>query len=234
MKLASIILPIILMGTPVFAESDCPHVYKPIPPPAKVVPPKTHKTPPTKVINQPPKDPPPCRCNSVQGPPGPRGPKGDDGVSTIVIHHEQIESKAAVRLGVMGAAFAPHGDWAWGPALQLQLPVSNKTDLVVSAGLADIITSGRQRGYLVEATINRNVYHRFGLGIGLHDVSIDGTQNNGYVDGHYLSATAGLTYSTKHVRLELGPTIGGLRDDSESGTQFQVGAQGSVFIGGAL
>lgn len=233
-KLLQMALTLSLLGGTAYA--DCPPSHKP--PPRKVVPPRR----PPQRPKDPPKhvDPPKCSCEGKPGPVGPQGPQGPAGPSRYVVMEPRVivqqlpavRMTANLRLGVMGAAFAPHGDWAWGPALQLQLPVSDRTDLVVSAGIAQPFTSTRESGFLVEGTLNRELGSGIGLGLGLHGTSIDGSANNGHIDGHYLGIVAGVTYTTKHLRLEVGPTLGGLRDDHESGTQFEGGMQGSLFVGG--
>lgn len=201
------------------------------------------KTPPKRphVPKRPPPKPPeakPCDCKGVEGPRGPKGDKGEAGRVEVLINHtndvivHEVRARPALRLGLglMGTAQAPHGDWAWGPALQLSTDLDEHYELALSAGLAMGASDGRESGYMLELKVTRPFSGKLGLFGGVHYADIDGSQDNGNIDGNYLGATAGLSYTGNRVRLAAGPTLGGLRDDFETGTQLALGVQGSVFV----
>lgn len=206
-------------------ESDCPHEYRPRHP----VKPRKPVVPPTK---------PPCECKGTpgeQGPPGPKGPpgrsgsRGDDGKIVVVYSKTPI----GLSLGIMGTIQGPHGDWAWGPALQLTSSLSERYELSVQLGLAAGASDGRESGHLLQVSVKRDVEPGVGLSLGIHSSHIRGSSDNGNIDGDYLGLSGGLVLHTDHIRFEVGPTIGGLRDDNESWTQLAFGVQGSTFVGWA-
>jgi hypothetical protein len=130
----------------------------------------------------------------------------------------------------MSAAYLPHGDWAWGPALQLRDRVDDY-ELAIDAGLADVVP-GRESGYLLHAGVARYFDDGpVGLTAGVHWTSISGSSHNGEIDGEYLALVGGLVLRHKFARLELAPALSYLRDDAE-GRQLGVGFTSSLFFGG--
>jgi hypothetical protein len=214
-------------------EVDCPHTYRK-PPPKK---PHRPKTPPKEVSR------PPCDCVGKEGPPGPQGPPGEDKV--VIVHETTTVHDASgtisLALGVMGSAYLPHSDWAWGPALQLRHTDSKGLQLDVAIGLASEAdgTVGDESGFLAQVGVTkfRSAKGGLGYGLGLHLTDIDGSSSNGEVDGRYIALDAHLAYQRPvgnlNLRAEVGPAFAYLRDDVE-GRQLALGAEGSLFLGGDL
>ncbi len=177
----------------------------------------------------------PCDCKGEKGDPGERGPAGaagKDGESTLILAERILPIREpAIRLsaGLMGTVQAPRGDWAWGPALQLATDLDERYELAVSAGLAIGADDGRESGSMIELKVTRSE-GPYGLFAGLHYTSIDGSPDNRQLDGSYLAGTIGVSYTRGRYRLAAGSTVGGLRDDFKLGTQFAIGAQGSLFV----
>jgi hypothetical protein len=67
--------------------------------------------------------------------------------------------------------------------------------------------------------------------------AINGSPQNGQVEGRYLSGDIGLVARKSlgrslSLRVEVGPTVGGLRDTHDpNDTQLGIGAQGAAFLG---
>jgi hypothetical protein len=209
---------------------DCPRVEKPRP-----------KRPKKPVAPRPKKDEVPCLCKGEKGDTGPQGPQGVRGeTGSLVIENltviDQRPHRIDLRFGVMGTVQGPYGDWAWGPALQLEQSLSSRYDLIVTGGVAAGSSDDRQSGYMLQLEISREVAgQKDGNGIafslGVNSTRIRGSSENGNVSGDYLSAVGGITVHSRHVRVEIGPTMGGLRDDSSVGTELAFGLQGSAFVG---
>lgn len=198
------------------------------PKPAKPHKPKTPKKP----VKPPEK---PCDCQP--GKDGKDGKDGEDGgviiqVQPVVIFEKVTTPGLSVRPGVMGSVHAPHGDWAWGPALQLAQPVGTRGEFVVDVGIALPADGwiGNERGLLLHAGYARVITKHVGLTAGVHATTIDGSPDNGNISGGYLGIDAGVVLRNNRFRVELTPVISGLRDDNESGTQFSIGLAGSVFV----
>lgn len=176
-----------------------------------------------------------CECKGEKGDAGPEGPRGEPGLSVrqtkVIVQEVRARPAIDLRLGLMGTSQSPQGDWAWGPALQLATQLGPKYELALSAGLANLAIEGEESGYIVQLSVTRELRDGLGVSLGVNRASIDGNAGNGNIDGDYLGLTAGLVLRSKHFRLELGPTVGGLRDDSEVGTQFAYGVQASGFAG---
>ena len=222
MKLTALLL-VAMAGT---AWADAPPVDCPRPKKKKVV----KKRPPPK----------PCFCTGRQGPPGPQGPegpKGDpgrdgrDGESRYILIEEKPDVLLDLRVGLLGTIQAPHNDWAWGPALQLTKDLSEDYVLNLTGGLAMGASDGREDGFILQLGVERALEDDQGLEVGVQYTSIEGSSNNGEIDGRYLTGFASVALKIKNLRLALGPTVGGLRDGFKDGTQFTVGAQASAFIG---
>lgn len=202
--------------------------------------PPKKKRPPPKKPTQPVK----CDCVGQPGPEGPAGPKGDKGdpggMSVFVYDPGSLSTDVFVGLGVMGTVQAPHGDWAWGPALRLSTRAYDK-ELGFNLGWAGLLdgTVGDESGYLAELSISDNDAFTDHLGLtgGIYLGEIDGSSSNGDIDGSYRAVTVAVSYKRPlgplGLRAELGPTAAWLEDDAE-GDQFAVGLQGSLFVGGTL
>lgn len=222
-----------LTANSAYADSQCPHSYKPPKKPPVHPPVKPPVRPPSK-----PQTPPPCSCKGEKGDKGDPGKDGHDGkdgliayVTPTTVIVEKYEYRLKLSVGVMGFVADPHGDWAWGPALGLQEPLSQKIDVRLNLGLAMGASSGHQTGYMAELTAVRKFDNdRLGVFAGLHHTKIDGNSDNKNIDGSYLNLTAGLVVNQGSFRVEVGPTLGGLRDDWKDRTQFSFGGQASVFV----
>lgn len=207
-------------------DKDCPHI------PKKVVP----KRPRPRPTPKPPQVAPSCQCKGEKGDVGPQGPKGDPGEVLVrdelhVITHV-VRAEPAVRLsfGATGALQVPHGDWAWGPALRATTDLSEKYSVSFIGGLADIAAKGRESGLILGAQIERHIDSNIGFSVGIESLEINGSKDNGFIDGSYLFGTLGASYETKRFRFEAGPTIGRLRDDTDSTAQFALGVFASAFV----
>jgi hypothetical protein len=201
-------------------------------PPKKIVPPR--RPPPKRP--EPPR-PAPCHCageKGEKGDTGEKGDRGDDGKTMFFYVTKTVRAEPAVKvsLGVTGFISNPHNDWAWGPAIRLSTKVSDRYDLAFEGGLAAGASDGRESGYILSLQGVRHLDRAKGLEafLGIHKVRIEGSENNGNIDGDYLGLSAGIALQSGRVRLELGPTATGLRDDSEDGTQFAVGAHAALFV----
>ncbi len=188
--------------------SDCPHTYTP---PKK----------PYKPHPKPPEAPKPCECKpgrdgsqgfpGAPGAPGKNGQDGRDGHdgkpgTTTYIPGPRVR----LGLGLMGAVFGDHGDWAWGPALQLRQDVGAKGEIAVSAGVASPADSaswspGRESGFLLHAGYAR--LGKWAWTVGVQDTKITGSASNRNLSANYLSATGGLVLRVSSVRAELGVVI---------------------------
>jgi hypothetical protein len=220
-----------------YPAGNCPHPAKPSHP---VTARKKKPAPPAPAPSAPPVVQ-QCSCppgpQGPEGPPGPSGPGGSNGVTTVVVERAPI----GIRLGVMGTVYAPHGDWGWGPALQLTFP-GKHAELALEAGLAGPLdqvswSPGRQPGVMLHIGVAGR--GQLSWSAGLRYDHISGSEQNGYVSGDYLALDAGLVFRQRlgrgfELRVQAGPTIGGLRDTYDSGTQFIVGLAGGAFIGGSL
>lgn len=216
----------------------CAEAPRPRPRPPKRRPPapRPPEAPPKK-CDCPPGERGPAGERGERGETGERGPAGETWVTDVIV----VERDPLLRLGlgVAGFAAAPHGDWAWGPALRLSTDASEKYELGLSVAAAAGASSGRESGVLVELTATRwlepaeAATPRMGLSAGFLYAGLRGSPSNGEIDGSYLGVTAGAVLQWRHVRAQLGPVVGGLRDDAEPGTQLFVGFAGSAFVGGA-
>lgn len=200
----------------------------PCPPAPPTHRPPRHPRPKPPAAKPPEATPAPCAC-----PPGKPGRDGHDGKTIVVVYREPSARRLAIRIGVMGAVHAPHGDWAWGPALQLAQPVGRHGEFVIDAGLA-LPADGwiaNERGLLLHAGYARyRDANDFGLTLGVHSIQIAGSSSNGNTSGGYLGVDAGVVLRSSRFRAELGPVLSGLRDSHESGTQFAFGFAGSLFV----
>lgn len=238
--LLSVCLLFAMLSNPaVAAPGDCPHPYHPPAAKKPAVPPAKPKAPPEVAHKA------PCSCppgpQGDKGPPGPAGPPGDPGVTKVIVVHEHDPSYLKLRLGVMGMVYAPHGDWGWGPALQLTYPMRH-TELAAEVGYAGPFdeahwSPGRQSAFMAHLGVAGK--GRLSWTVGLRYDSIKGSASNGGISGSYLALDAGVVFRQKlskgfDLRLQAGPTIGGLRDTADSGTQFAIGLAGGAFVGGPL
>lgn len=227
-KLTALMVVVGIAGT---AWADAPPVDCPRPKKKKVV-----KRPPPKKPDT------PCSCVGKEGPPGPRGPegprgpKGDPGENTIVLMELEVERPRLFvpRIGFLGILQAPHGDWAWGPALQLSHEHSKDGRVNLTGGLAMGASEGRETGYILqlayERSLNRDGNNEISVELGVQYSSIEGSPHNGEIDGRNLSGFVSYVYDIRNLRVALGPTVGGLRDGFEDGTQFSIGVQASAFV----
>jgi hypothetical protein len=208
-------------------DGDCPHVPKRPAPPRRPVTPRRPTDPPK---------PPPCACKGERGeagPQGPAGPKGDNGQLILFVVTQEVQAEPSIKVaaGLMGFSSNPYGDWAWGPAISLSTRVNDNYDLRFNAGLAAGASDGRESGYLLSLTGERHLRKDLGGFLGVYRASIDGSPDNGNIDGDYLGLTAGISLSSRRFRFEIGPTLSGLRDDSRPGdTQVAVGGQAALFV----
>lgn len=222
---------------------DCPrpprkhhhHVPKKNPPPAPV---QASVPPPAPACDCPAGPQGPQGDPGPQGPQGERGPRGHEG-QTIVIREEL---KAWLSLGVMGAYFpAPNGDWAWGPALQVGLPMEHG-ELTAAVGLAGPFdqaswSPGHQPGLLTHLGVSGRGTLALTGGV-LYD-HIVGNSQNGNIDADYTALDVGAVFRKRlgggfGIRAELTVAFGGLRETDRSDTQFTIGPAGSLFVGGPL
>jgi len=171
------------------------------------------------------------------GEPGPRGPEGPPGKDGKVIRETRVVERGAGKfpldLGVFGTYMGKHGDWAWGPALQVRGMVSKNYEASLMGGLAMGATSDRESGFTARLGVARKLDHAtFGVGLGL--LNINGSPENGEIDGSYvtLDATIGVRQKLGPVmfHLNLAPLVlGMLHDDSEEGAQWTLGSSASLF-----
>lgn len=228
----------LLAGRVVSAE-DCPHVYHNLPPVKKKapVPVVRHDAPPIALVTLPV----PCHCIGEKGDHGDGGPRGDTGrTGNRGDRGPRGESSGLdLRLGVMGSVYAPNGDWAWGPALQLHSDLNRKNELVIDLGLAGPLNGdpswGRESGFLAHVGMAHYLSKSVGLTLGAHYTSIDGSDANGHANGRYLALDGGLVlrkrWDSVNLRVELAPAIGGLRGNVTDGTAFSIGLTSSAFLG---
>lgn len=162
-----------------------------------------------------------------QGPTGPRGPAGGTAALNIAI-------------GVMGALDFPEKDyaWAWGPALQLQAPLNERTELTLTGAItlgADKASwsPGHERGYLFKVGINRYLKPWFGLTLGVSGQHIAATLPN-KEDGDYLGLAPGVVlrkrWDCATLRIELTGFVGGSSFASDNGYTLNGGAQAGAFL----
>jgi len=215
---------------------DCHKVYKP----KKKRPTPPKKTPAKSVTTS-------CDCVGEKGPAGSEGPPGRQGRDGLDGRPGKDAAVGALSIagGLMSSWHAPHGDWAWGPALQLRSTDSNGLQLAVALGLASGADGsvGDENGWLGQLSVtkfgsNAAKDKTVGFGLGLHVTDINGSADNGQVDGRYVGLDAHITLQRKvgaglDMRFEVGPVISHLRDDVE-GKQVALGIQSSLFIGGSL
>jgi hypothetical protein len=234
-----------MVGTTALAAADGPPPTDcPRPKKRKRLPPKKAVTPP-EVKPEPPKATADCNCTGLQGPPG---QKGEDGIVVYTeryIHqHLVVEERPSLSLGLgaMGAFHAPDGDWAWGPALQLRNELSDLSQLTLEAGFALPIDGvvGDETGLLLHLGYTRFLSDEpwFGFTGGVHYTGIDGSAENGNIDGHYLGVDLGFVvrkqWDNVNLRVEFAPMVSGLRDDSSEGTSLSLGLTSSAFLGWSL
>lgn len=188
-----------------------------------------------------------CDCVGREGPPGPPGPKGDPGDGTVINNVQNItirvaapDSTISLAGGVMYAAYLPYGDWAWGPGLQLRRTDGDRLQLSLAVATASIADGhvGTESGWLAQLGLTKFDEDGYGAGVGLHITDIDGSPDNGNVDGRYIGLDVHLTYQAMvtdslDLRFEVGPVLSYLRDDAE-GRQVGLGLQSSLFLGGDL
>ncbi len=238
MKLTTITILAVLGASVGVAQADgnagdCPKPYRPKRP-------RPPRRPPVK-----PPLPLPCDCVGTkgvageQGPVGPQGPKGD--VGSVIVNDNSVTtltvnqtSPLKFRVGAMGAIYGRHGDWAWGPALQIGTQLTDRTELVLDGGLALGLDGDHETGLLLHAGVAHYLIKNVGLTAGLHSTSINGSTSNGNLDGDYLSLSLGFTVRSDEgrFRLEVAPTIGGLRDGTApDDSRFAMGLTSSVFVG---
>ncbi len=146
-----------------------------------------------------------------------------------------------VRIGVMGFVQAPHNDWGWGPALQLDFQMSEKNHLIFDGAIAlpfDGVgwSPGREAGYMLHSGVAHDLTKHLAVTGGVYFASIAGSTSNGGISGQYLGVDVGVVAKAKlgptNLCFELTPVIGGLRDTHQpTDTQFTIGAAGSAFIG---
>lgn len=224
------------LGGTASAGVDCPH-------PVKRHHKKKHHRVPVK-----PKAPPSCSCIGQEGPQGPRGlegpqgqkgEKGDPGETTYYLV-EVKTSTFTLAGGVLYAVHVPHGDWAWGPGIQLRRTTPDGIQLDVALATASIAdgTVGNESGWLGQLGLTKLNEEGVGLGVGLHITDIAGSKSNGDVDGRYLGVDGHITVQrpladSLSFRFEAGPVLSYLRDDVD-GKQFAAGLESSVFVGGDL
>ncbi len=192
----------------------------------------------------------PCDCapgkdgkDGKDGVPGKDGKPGQDAESSLtqVYNYSYTETKSApglsLRIGLMGALYAPTADWAWGPALQLAQPIGERSELVVDAGIALPMdgldfSPGQEKGLLIHAGFAHYMQSipRLGFTVGIHSTSIAGSSSNAEIGGSYLGLTGGAVWKTSHVRAELGIVFSGLQDDFKPDTQLGTGLVSSLFF----
>lgn len=219
-------------------EVDCPKTYRPKKKKAK-------KKPPAKVT---PAATPEKNCQVLcmegdrgeQGPPGLPGKDGKNGQDGKNGSDGAVRS-IAVAGGLMTSVHAPHGDWAWGPAVQLRFEKQSGTQLSLSLGLAGLAPGdSREEGTIghLAVTRMRGSDLKSGLGVGLYVTSISGSPSNGNLDGRYVGvdvhwALQKPVTDSLNLRFEVGPVVSYLRDDAE-GRQLGIGLQSALFVGGEL
>ena len=216
------------------AGVDCPKSYRP----KKKTPKK--KPPAAKPQEQ------SCTVLCMEGGRGPRGDQGPPGLPGRDGRDGKDGSDAAVRSiavagGLMTSLHAPHGDWAWGPALQVRFEKQSGTQLSLSLGLAGLAPGDSHEegtiGHLA-VTRMRGSDLKSGLGVGLYVTSISGSPSNGSLDGRYVGvdlhwALQKPVTDSLNLRFEVGPVVSYLRDDAE-GRQLGIGLQSTLFVGGEL
>jgi hypothetical protein len=177
----------------------------------------------------------PCHCEAPASnyvcKTGEKGDRGDPGVTTVVYRERRAKPALRLRAGVMGTIQGEHGDWAWGPALQLATDLSDKYELTFSAGLAVGVGYERESGHMLSLSVERRMDEAFGLMVGLNATEIEGSDDNGNIGGEYLGGHFGGVIHFGNVRTELALTLGRLEDDFEDGSQLAVGMQASAFYG---
>lgn len=141
----------------------------------------------------------------------------------------------------MGFVQAPHGDWGWGPALQLEFQLSTKNYFVMDGAIALPAdgadwSPGREAGYMLHGGIAHDLTKHFAATSGVYFADINGSSSNGQINGKYLGVDVGLVAKASagpfNFRFELTPVIGGLRDTHQpDDTQFTIGVVGSAFLG---
>lgn len=239
LMLKTTLMTLLVMSTQAFAApGDCPHTPKAKPP---VV--NRPKTPPR--IPTPPVKSAQCGCTGQPGPKGDKGDPGETGIEVVALKPVVIvvpvrDGAIAPRLGVMGSVYGPHGDWSWGPALQLGTDLNEKNELVVDLGLGLPFTGdpspGRESGLLLHVGVAHSLTKHVGLTLGVHYTSINGSGANGGIDGRYLAVDGGVvlrkSWKKVNLRVEVAPALGGLRDSkSKDDTQFSFGVTSSAFLG---
>jgi len=227
-------------------KGDCDHT--------KRRPAKKRPAPPAKPVEVAPL--PPCACqpgqDGPQGPKGdrglrgPQGPKGDSGETktVLIVRHVHDEpSGLQLRLGALGAVFGAHGgshtaDWLWGMGLQLTAPLSKGAELELAGGFAGPFdeahwSPGRESGYLLHVGLASR--GEFGLGLGLNYDRITGSPSNDFRSASYLSGDVAFVVHEKlgplDIRGEVGPLVGGYRDDWFAPSHVVVGGEASLFAG---
>lgn len=216
-------------------EVDCPKSYHPV---KKKT---TKKKPPAKVAEK-------CQCTTlvVEGERGERGTPGLPGRDGVNGADGKNGSDGAVRSiavagGLMTSLHAPHGDWAWGPAVQLRFEKQSGTQLSLSLGLAGLAPGdSREEGTIghLAVTRMRGSDLKSGPGVGLYVTSINGSPSNGNLDGRYIGvdvhwALQKPVTDSLNLRFEVGPVVSYLRDDAD-GRQLGIGFQSALFVGGEL
>lgn len=182
-------------------------------------------------------------CKVLVGPPGKPGmpgPKGDagrdgkDGKDGRVGKIEVVgDTKFPLDLGVFGTAMGKHGDWAWGPALQVRGDVRKDYEMALMGGLAMGATGDRESGYTVRLGVARK-NERATLGIGAGVLKINGSPDNGEIDARYLMLDATISLREKlgpvYLQLNLAPIVlSMLHDDTDGNAQFSIGSSVSLF-----
>lgn len=150
------------------------------------------------------------------------------------IVHDQAAAQFPLAAGIFATYFA-NGDWAWGPALEIGGDLSKDYEATLMGGLAMGASDDRESGWTARAEVARKLDADTTLGFGLGHLTIDGSSNNGQIDGDYLTVDVGVsikrTYGPLTLRLNLMPVVIGFLDDTQDGRSTQFGSSANLFGG---